>query len=284
MRKSLISLTLVLVLLMTITIPASAITGGQPDGSGHPYGALILVPGMGFCSGTLIDEDLVLTAGHCTDFFSDPTLNIPAVYVTFDPVAAIDYDTWMPLTTGTWYISTKSWVSHPDYVDSAWPFTWDYGLVMLDEDVVGITPASLPYLGMVDVLVGTTGQTNQRFYDVGYGQNGVNKEYQPYSANFDFTRRVAEQRYIPSKGSVGTQDPRWLMLNNVPSAKHGSGCGGDSGSGIFINKGAYPATVVAVHTGGYNLGWKNQLCGRITSLNHRVDLPEVLNWILPYMD
>jgi V8-like Glu-specific endopeptidase len=59
----------VLVFAALTVVPAGAITGGQPDGNDHPYGALILVPGQGFCSGTLIDEDVVLTAGHCTDFF-----------------------------------------------------------------------------------------------------------------------------------------------------------------------------------------------------------------------
>jgi hypothetical protein len=42
--------------------------------------------------------------------------------------------------------------------------------------------------------------------------------------------------------------------------------------------------VVAVHTGGYRLGYLNRLCGRITSLNHRVDLPVVLDWLNPFLD
>lgn len=68
MRKKLFAVIAVLVIALTAVVPAGAITGGQPDGDGHPYGALLLVPGVTFCSGTLIDEDLVLTAGHCTDF------------------------------------------------------------------------------------------------------------------------------------------------------------------------------------------------------------------------
>ena len=30
---------------------------------------------------------------------------------------------------------------------------------------------------------------------------------------------------------------------------------------------------------GYRLGKNGVICGRITSLNHRVDIPEVLDWI-----
>jgi hypothetical protein len=39
-------------------------------------------------------------------------------------------------------------------------------------------------------------------------------------------------------------------------------------------------TIVSVHTGGYRLGKGGVLCGRITSLNHRIDLPDVLAWII----
>jgi hypothetical protein len=38
-------------------------------------------------------------------------------------------------------------------------------------------------------------------------------------------------------------------------------------------------TVIAAHTGGYRLGPNGVICGRITSLHHRVDIPEVLDWI-----
>jgi hypothetical protein len=37
--------------------------------------------------------------------------------------------------------------------------------------------------------------------------------------------------------------------------------------------------IVAVPTGGYRLGYEGVLCGRITSLNHRVDVPSVHEWI-----
>ena len=118
--------------MLAFATPAGAITGGQPDGNAHPYSALILVPGVTFCSGTLIDEDVVLTAGHCTDFWSDRTddIDIREVRVTFDSQAAVDPETWLP-TGGTWY-RTNRWVTHPDYDGDEWPFTADYGLVLLE--------------------------------------------------------------------------------------------------------------------------------------------------------
>ena len=277
MYKELFTLILAVFFVFAPINPASAITGGQPDGDGHPYSALLLVPGYIFCSGTLIAPDVILTAGHCTSFFTDQANYITEVSVTFDSVAAVNESTW-EITDGNWYPAHK-WITYPGYNFADWPFTADYGLVFLD-DPVSITPAALPDEGLLDELIGTTGQTRERFYDVGYGQDGVIVGGGTYFPNFDFIRKVSEQRYNPSKGRVGTLDPSWLILGDVPSANHGAGCGGDSGSGIFLDpSGDFKDTVVAVHTGGYTLGYHNFLCGRITGLSHRVDIPEVLDWI-----
>jgi len=274
-KKMLIVAALALTIVLGSVAVTSAITGGQPDGDSHPYGGLMLVPGWTFCSGTLIADNVVLTAGHCTDYWD--YLDLDEVMVTFDSEAAVD-ENWEP-DGGTWY-TAHAWETHPGYVDANWPFTLDYGLVFLDEPVAGVTPAALPEAGVLPELVGTTGQTVWRFLDVGYGQDGVNVGGGPPTRNFDFVRKVSVQRYHPGKGAVGALDPTWFILNNVPSDQHGSACGGDSGSGVFPNaEDDFGDTVLAVHTGGYRLGNAGQICGRITSLNHRVDIPEVLDWI-----
>ncbi|CAN5812314.1 hypothetical protein BH24ACT15_BH24ACT15_37090 [soil metagenome] len=113
--------------------PAAAITGGQPDGNGHPYVGLLLAPGITFCSRALISDSTILTAGHCTDLW-DWLLTQPQygfggeILVSFDTQASVD-DDWMP-AGGTWY-AASSWLMHPLYVDEEWPYTWDYGLLYI---------------------------------------------------------------------------------------------------------------------------------------------------------
>lgn len=277
MRRTLFAPLLALGLLAAAIAPAAAITGGQPDGDGHPYSALLLIPEAGFCSGTLIDEDVILTAGHCT--FAFEAIG-ETVYVSFDSQADVNAD-WAPVNPADWY-TASTWVTHPDYVDEDWPFTSDYGLLFLDQPVTGITPAELPEAGLLEDLVGSNGQTAALFEDVGYGQNGNILGGGPPIGQFTWERKVAVQRWAPGKGGPSAVlDAEWFILRNVPSSQHGSACGGDSGSGVY----PYGTdTVLAVHTGGYNLGWEGQICGRITSLNHRVDLPEILDWISGYLD
>jgi hypothetical protein len=276
MRRKILVLVASLTLLVgVLATPGGAITGGQPDGNGHPYVALLLAPGLTFCTGTLISDQTILTAGHCTDFWD--TLaeeeGLESIQVSFDPVASVD-DDWMP-DGGTWY-SASEWVTHPDYVDEEWPFTYDYGLLYLDAPV-GIEPADLAAPNALTPIVDGNGQTQQRFDDVGYGVQGqLHGGGRPQSA-ITWTRKIATQRYAPGNGSSTALLHRtWFIVRNAPSPRHGGSCGGDSGSPVLFSG---TDTVVAVHTGGYRLGVDGVICGRITSLNHRVDLPDVLAWI-----
>src|SRR5215218_4621795 len=80
--------------------PASAITYGEPDNGEHPYVGFMIFfspedPGWFSCSGTLLDEDTFLTAGHCTypvGTDGEPTAGNSGgtdVWVTFDPTDAL---------------------------------------------------------------------------------------------------------------------------------------------------------------------------------------------------
>jgi secreted trypsin-like serine protease len=69
LRRSILLATVVLAASLAAVGTAQAITGGQPDGNGHPNVGLMVVDfGSGsqpWCSGTLIAPTYFLTAAHC---------------------------------------------------------------------------------------------------------------------------------------------------------------------------------------------------------------------------
>ena len=72
MRAKLLVLLVTMALVLSMVMPAVAITDGELDGDGHPYVGLMvaqLADGTPLwrCSGTLLSPTLFLTAGHCTE-------------------------------------------------------------------------------------------------------------------------------------------------------------------------------------------------------------------------
>jgi hypothetical protein len=270
MRRPVAALTLALLTLMLIAAPAGAITGGQPDNGAHPQ------VGMAYndewvCSGTLIAPTVFLTAGHCTADFAAGTSQ---VYVTFAEQA--DFDP-AHAVTGTAY-------THPGFDLADWPFTIDIGVVVLDE-AVDLPLATLPEIGLLDTVIPRRGATKQVFIDVGYGLTNAQVGGGPPRPNFTAQRRQARETYHPGgnrdMGVIHGLTDLLLMLKANPSPQHGGGCPGDSGGPIFLGE---SFTLVAVHTGGYGVGFEQVLCGRLSSLNHRLDTAIVQDWLAQFLD
>ena len=270
-----------LLALAAFVAPVGAITGGQPDGDGHPQAALLLFPGWTFCSGSLIGDRTILTAGHCTsgwtELAADPDVEFDgAIMVSFDSQASVDED-WLP-DGGTWY-TASSWMTHPGYIEADWPYTYDYGLLYLDTDQVlpDIEPATLAEPGTLDPVINATARA---------------PTCSTTSATASRARRsVAVRRWRTSPGSArspsrprrpatgptqASTTRRGSSRRTTRPRRRAAACGGDSGSAIFLHD---TTEIVAVHTGGYRIGYEGQLCGRLTSLNHRTDLPAVYDWI-----
>ena len=179
----------IIVLSLIIVIPAKAITWGEPDGVKHPnVGAIMgyfpdLDMVLPFCSGTLIYDNVVLTAGHCTDGLEDyPTL----IRVCFDED---------PLDTSSTLLEVEAIETHPDYSWTPASNRHDVGLLLLKEDA-GIAPATLPDEGFLDAKKKAKelrqGKEERDFVVVGYGGS---LDWPPPSVYYEDKRRFAESEY-----------------------------------------------------------------------------------------
>ena len=258
----------VLALFTAITMPAAAVIGGQPDGNRHPYSVMVLWENNYYCSGTLISPTVVLTAGHCTDVFSNEVPEGTSIMVSFDERPELTAD-WFVVNPDDWS-TASTWYSHPDLDMTQWPNTIDVGVVILDEPV-NVEPAQLPEPYQLNQIIPAKGKTNQRFDIVGYGISG----YRGLVPSEEKVRKVATVRAVSSpRGAI--LDGIHLYIQNVPSPTHGGGCPGDSGGGTFL---AGTDTLVAMNVGGLGLGRDNSLCGRGYAIEQRIDIPVVLDWL-----
>ncbi|MHA7241231.1 S1 family peptidase [Arthrobacter sp. TMS1-12-1] len=259
--------------------PASAITGGEPDGEGHPNVALILAYGEDGgryrCSATLIEPTVLLTAAHCTDGTVGSTL------VTFDTVVAEAPPAPFPVAadpsagytdaeiTSAGYLSGDAF-THDEYSDFTDMATWnDVGVIVLDEPVVGIEPAEVAPIGYLDGFRNPV--LNSTIFDVvGYGtevRKPATGPQKPQPMSYPLIRRATS-----SPGQKLT--PQILQLQGNPNDIRGGGgtCFGDSGGPVFLN-----GYLVAVTSYGYTAN-----C-RYLGGYQRVDIPEAQDWLAEYL-
>lgn len=232
--------------------PSQAITGGEPDGQGHPNVGLILfytAEGRFRCSATLVSPTVLVTAAHCTDGVVGSTL------VTFDSVIAEAPPSPFPVAanpaagytdeeiTDAGYLSGDA-ETHPDYSDFTDLRNWnDLGVVVLDDPVTTIEPAVVAEVGTLDAYAQPT-LNSTIFTVVGYGtevrkpDSGPQK---PQPMSYPMIRRVTT-----SPGQKLTA--QILQLNGNPNDIRGGGgtCFGDSGGPVFLDD-----EIVAVTSYGY---------------------------------
>ena len=235
-RRKLISIMFVAALLLILAIPARAITYGEPDGDDHPFvGSMVLrIPTLGlfqWCSGTLIAEDVFLTASHCTAGVDQILASFPGaeMLVTFDPTIS---------ATSTYF--TGELVTNPNYNGFRGPGgqsdPGDIAVILLDEPP-GIAPASLPPAGLLDELKANHTLKHTRFTAVGYGtvRETNTTGFQGILANRD--RNRVEQGFLSLTKS-------WLTSSMNLSTGNGGTCYGDSGGPHFIHIDGEETTMV----------------------------------------
>lgn len=269
-RKWPIGLSVSAVLLLVLFASASlrAINWGQPDGNRHPnVGAIVLDPSAGdpflVCSGTLIAPRVFLTAAHCGAYLewlvANEQLNIGQVFVSFDssnPLA----------DSGTWHGVTSINV-HPLYGQSpSRDRRYDVAVLVLDEAVNGIVPATLPYVGYLDDLKASGafvgGVKANRFTVVGYGSR---LQWPPPAITYGTDRRFAESGFLGlTRG--------WLFLSQNNAAGFGGTGYGDSGGPTFWHDEAVGDILVSTTVWG-------DVNTVATGISQRLDLFEILDFL-----
>ena len=260
-RRTLLGIALVLGL-STTAVPAHAINYGQVDNGAHPYVALIALfeadgTYAGRCSGTLIDEDVVLSAAHCTD-------DVAYAHIFFgEDLRDVD------VSTSTDYDAVGTPHAMPGWTGSlTTPDTHDLSVFTLDREITNITPAELAPVGFLDEMATRRGQQDTYFTTVGYGL----QQRKPYLIA-DKIRMYAESDLI-NLGNALVGD-YGLQTTNNPGDGRGGNCSGDSGGPIL-----YQSTdlIVAVNSFGLNNTCKG------TDFSYRVDTQEAHDFISGFLD
>ena len=265
-RKPLLSVALAIAL---VAWPPNGlcITNGTLDNNRHPeVGTVVaewITPGVKdrLCSGTLISPTVFLTAGHCIALLQG--LGITQVWVTFDPVFDPSSINLLP---GTMHLNP----AYPGrYSDPE-----DLGVIVLKAPVLGITPAALPPLGLLDRKFADGSLKNTLFTIVGYGATDTVFGGGPPNAFEDRgIRRYATEGFTALL-------PHLLDLNQNTVFGYGGSNNGDSGGPNFLGAGNSETTiVVAVVFSGDKFGIEQNLPYRLDTSEARSFLGQFV--ILP---
>lgn len=282
MRRRLLFLLSALALLLVPLAPAQAIVNGVPDNNAHPYVGEVLFyvpdeadprfsdPGGWFtCSATLLNQRIVLTAGHCTygvgrngapttstggsggndiwvNFSEAPDFSILPPSSTFAPDDnAGRYAAWSAALNASsqWHRATS--FPHPEFDPNAF-FTHDMGVLQLAAPVSMRQYGQLPTAGLIDTLARDHRAT---YTAVGYGL----EKSTPHASLGGDTRRDATVSLVNIQGVYGTGKGtavKWSGNNGTPHT--GGTCFGDSGGPTFPNAAGMKRIVLTVTSFGIN--------------------------------
>jgi Trypsin len=252
MRRGLVTAAVVAAAIVVWATGVQAIVYGQPDGNRHPYVGALVFERDGekrkICSGTLIDSDVYLTAGHCTAALASRGVAPGDVWVTFDSVFSQDAN-FLP---GTYHTHPEFGFSGPGGRSDP----HDIAVVVLDRPAGGLTPARLPGGGLLDGLHAAHELMSQTFTAVGYGTIRETRTGGPQNILPNNERRFALQHAL-------SLQPAWLTLSMNQATGDEGTCFGDSGGPHFLG-GAESNLIVSITVTG------DSVC-KATDVTYRVD-------------
>jgi V8-like Glu-specific endopeptidase len=214
------------------------------------------------CSGTMITPNVFLTASHCTLFFTQDLAPEGLVaYVSLD--GSIPFG---PLTSNkTQLLPVAHVVSNPNF-NPAQSDSGDIGVLILQRDVRGITPATLPACGLLDQLVAQNGLKSAIFTAVGYGvQNRVVGGGVPFFQDLNPIPRMF------AFSSFNSLNGGYLRLSQNQSTGNSGTCFGDSGGPNFLTVDGKQTLVAITITG-------DSVC-RSTNVDYRLDIPSAQGFL-----
>jgi len=289
MRQFKLALAVATVTALLVAAPASAITYGEPDAEEHPYVGFMIFydpidEGWFSCSGTLMDANTFLTAGHCTFGIEDNA------WVTFDPTDTLagwpsrrdigtlyaDEDelnearrAWLN-DPANGYVSGTA-IPHPSYDGfGGFPVNYDVGVVELDASLSGPYAVLAP-IGTAEQLAGPTGRNRNAALveTVGYGTQSV----QPHPQNDD-DRYKSTSRIVQVNGSISRGGNLHTLNNPSPVGGTGGSCFGDSGGPVLVNDTNQVLAVVSFGFSGTCHG---------ADYSWRVDTQDSYDFLQPYL-
>ncbi len=255
--------------IMLFSPGASAITYGFVDSNNtfRNTGAFMVKdPTTGeifpICSGTMITPNVFLTASHCTIFFEqDLAPEGFRAYVSLDQ--SIPFG---PLSSNkTELLAVKHVVTNPNFNPSQ-SDPGDIAVLILERDVRGVTPATLPACRLLDQLVAQNGMKSAVFTNAGYGlQNRVVGGGVPFFQDLNPIPRMF------SFSSLNSLNGGYLRLSQNPSTGNGGTCFGDSGGPNFLTVNGKQLIVAITITG-------DSVC-RSTNVDYRLDTPSAQGFL-----
>ena len=289
MRKKLVLAVFSAIIILTIAVsPVAAITGNFVEDDVHDYvGLVVFYDAEGEflwrCTGTLISNWTLLTAGHCADTASGAVT--ARVYfqqdagANYDPATEVDPVTGYPEycadgTEGT-LCFTASTVLNYDFTGSlTLPNTHDVGLVILDEPA-NLGYAELPEENFLDQFATARGTQDVVFTVSGYGITYKNMP-QTGKPNESYRVRLMAEATLVNLNSA--LNAGFNLQTSGNGAGKGGTCNGDSGGPVFFG-GLESDSDLVVAVTSFGL---NYLC-RGTDFAYRIDQPDVLAWIYENM-
>lgn len=227
------------IVVLLLAAPAGAVIDGTSDTNNlySNVGVLQLQEGeewFDFCSGTLVREDVVLTAAHCTDFLVDEGpdgFGPNDLRISFDPEGDGPYYTVASIVVHPDWFTAPACIGNSKHRCLA-PPAEDIALVFLDDPVVGVTPAPIAGEGYLDEL----DLKSETFTVVGYGIDAFITGSAASAKAITLFDGIRSHREVTAITAHDAFPDRFLKIT-------AGVCFGDSGGPLF-----HDGTIVAINT------------------------------------